>query len=993
MKKRKLLSILVLTSMVASIVLAAVVPSVVMAAGENWLTGWNYRRTVVLDTGTAASDYPVKITVSYDEDAPGDYGNPVSLSWIQQFQMATSWDPYGHSQGACVDSTGTYLYWSTGDTLTKTLVSSPSWSEPLARRTNCRNDGTFVDQINGICEVSGTIYASGIVFVTTPYRFFVKKYNAATLAYLGEEELSWSSGGDTQEALAYNSDTAYFYSVKFNDADVDIYDSADWSLVTSSALPGQPLGIQGAAWFNGQFWVSTTAGPIRVYDYNTGTHAFTYVVSLTHPVHVLNGQSFGFTPDGHYIYMGDATTSYEYLHKIKVNWTSLPSVADVYLNEHCRSDFGDVRFTTSDGSTELDYWLQEYTASDEAIFWVEIPTVPASSAVTIYTYYGKSDGSTTSDGGATFEFFDDFPGVAIDTEKWDGDTGSAVVADSIMTLSGLPGGWKIIYSIPQFGEDVALVAELKNAIPADYYSRWGVKSGDHWAYGHVDKDAFNLMYTKDGTTLDDTNTNWPTNSYFVGEMYVLGATSVTWYIDGTAATGSPTTSNIPNSSTLEVYLGAYQADNLLVDSVAVYSLVAVPPVVDSAGSEESLDTFVDPIVVTGLTSEQTSTSATVSGTLTSLGDATNVYVYFQYGVSLGYGSSTAEDLKTAVGSFSVGIAGLGADTLYYYRAVGRYIDDTATTSYVYGAAETFSALASVGAPGVDPPDILRIDDVKVYSGYLEDGDQLYVIDYRLIYNEGTPIIDVGDYFDFVLYDGVIVRAKIPVKSWGHRPGSIYLQADASLAWGGYYTLKLIGNPNKWGTVPSDEWALTGGDWQGSDLAQLDIWVIAVANLIQADYDVQLVDFAEGMPYLTDQGAVIFNMGIPGLCNVRRNLCSPYYVPGYSDTVDRDIPAIDTEERVGTQIYGASTDVAVFFGMDDVNIPGALVFGGGFLVIAILLGAALGRIGPMSGLAGIGIASPILVFGAWLGFVPFPLIIIIASICVVYTVFTIWVKGV
>ena len=38
--------------------------------------------------------------------------------------------------------------------------------------------------------------------------------------------------------------------------------------------------------------------------------------------------------------------------------TGTDSGADVYLNRHCRTDFGDVRFTESDGTTLLDYWFQ-----------------------------------------------------------------------------------------------------------------------------------------------------------------------------------------------------------------------------------------------------------------------------------------------------------------------------------------------------------------------------------------------------------------------------------------------------------------------------------------------------------------------------------------------------------------------------------------------------------------------------------------------------------
>ena len=385
----------------------------------------------------------------------------------------------------------------------------------------------------------------------------------------------------------------------------------------------------------------------------------------------------------------------------------------------------------------------------------------------------------------------------------------------------------------------------------------------------------------------------------------------------------------------------------------------------------------------------TQTGATLQGSVNSLGGYSTVNAFFQWGQTTSYGTTTTEQTKSTIDGFTQPISGLTAGATYHFRAALRY----GTDQYVYGADKVFVA-AAAGEPGIDPPDILRIDDVKVYLGYFEEGDQLYVINYRIIYTTGTPIMDVGDYFDFVLYDGVVVKAKIPVRSWGYRPGSLSLKADSALLWGGEYMLKIEGNPNKWETALSDEWALSNGDWQGDDLSQLDTWVIALANSMQSYYDVQMVDYAEGMPYLSDQGAVIFNMGIIGLCNVRPHLCSPYYIPGYPDTEDRDIPVIDTEERVGPQIYDASSDVATFFGLDDVNIPLALVFGSGFLAVAIILSLILGsRWGTGGGLAGIGIASPILIFGAWLGFVPFPLIIIVAAICVVYTVFTIWVKGV
>ncbi|MEM3577582.1 MAG: DUF2341 domain-containing protein [Candidatus Bathyarchaeia archaeon] len=84
------------------------------------------------------------------------------------------------------------------------------------------------------------------------------------------------------------------------------------------------------------------------------------------------------------------------------------SGADVYLNSHCRTDFGDVRFTDDDGTTLLDYWMETKVDSDYAIFWVEVADDLSSANATIYVYYGKSDATTTSNGDNTFLFFDDF---------------------------------------------------------------------------------------------------------------------------------------------------------------------------------------------------------------------------------------------------------------------------------------------------------------------------------------------------------------------------------------------------------------------------------------------------------------------------------------------------------------------------------------------------------------------------------------------------------
>lgn len=83
----------------------------------------------------------------------------------------------------------------------------------------------------------------------------------------------------------------------------------------------------------------------------------------------------------------------------------------VYLYQKCRSDFGDVRVTLSDGETvvagEGSGWRESKVDSDQALIWVKVPD-SLESNVTIYIYYGHADAVWADSGSETFWLFDDF---------------------------------------------------------------------------------------------------------------------------------------------------------------------------------------------------------------------------------------------------------------------------------------------------------------------------------------------------------------------------------------------------------------------------------------------------------------------------------------------------------------------------------------------------------------------------------------------------------
>ena len=90
----------------------------------------------------------------------------------------------------------------------------------------------------------------------------------------------------------------------------------------------------------------------------------------------------------------------------------------VYLGGKCETDFTDIRFTGPDGQTLLGYWLEDKTDSNFALFWVRVPSIPASpGTMQIYIYYGASGVPSLSDTGILI-FGEEFAGTELDLDVW-----------------------------------------------------------------------------------------------------------------------------------------------------------------------------------------------------------------------------------------------------------------------------------------------------------------------------------------------------------------------------------------------------------------------------------------------------------------------------------------------------------------------------------------------------------------------------------------------
>jgi len=114
--------------------------------------------------------------------------------------------------------------------------------------------------------------------------------------------------------------------------------------------------------------------------------------------------------------------------------------------------FNDLRFTTQDGTTLIDFWIETFQNASGAVVWLELPNLAANGSTDIYAYYDNPSASSASNGPATFIFFDDFSSFS----GWNSISGGQIQQDATTFAPNLvlrktaacdpQGGWKSIGS-------------------------------------------------------------------------------------------------------------------------------------------------------------------------------------------------------------------------------------------------------------------------------------------------------------------------------------------------------------------------------------------------------------------------------------------------------------------------------------------------------------------------------------------------------------------
>ncbi|HEY3309491.1 MAG TPA: DUF2341 domain-containing protein [Desulfuromonadaceae bacterium] len=215
----------------------------------------------------------------------------------------------------------------------------------------------------------------------------------------------------------------------------------------------------------------------------------------------------------------------------------------------------DLRFTESDGTTLLNYWVESGCGTVSTKVWLKLPTLPAGPR-SLYLYWANPTASAMSSGTATFDFFDDFTGTTIDTGKWvKADNGAYLSQNNEIIATGGSGVWgsNTMYSVANFARPFVL--ELKHKQTAGSYMMFGAKdTSASTTYGYYHYAAYPVIGTilqvyesgsYRGTNLAPIASNvWEYYKFEVlgtGAKYYVGTSpaAYTLFYDSVYSTASP----------------------------------------------------------------------------------------------------------------------------------------------------------------------------------------------------------------------------------------------------------------------------------------------------------------------------------------------------------------------------------------------------------------------------------------------------------------------
>jgi hypothetical protein len=310
-----------------------------------------------------------------------------------------------------------------------------------------------------------------------------------------------------------------------------------------------------------------------------------------------------------------AGTNYQI--KLKVGESSGSVGADFHIEGNseifpsAKNDSGDLRFTSSDETTLLDFWVADVTGITPnriAYIFVEV----ADSLETnqdIYCYYGNLGAPNVSNGENTFLFYDGFDDESLDGAKWEWlrepagnwDEGSTS-PDEITIKTTDTEFWNGTWTAPILKRKTAITVNHETLVhlkfsPTQNYHNAGLinySSDANWVYFlRQYGGGQHIGFAKNTATTIQT-INYSETNFWLG-MRRVSTTFNGLY--GTDLFALSVSNNGTNTITNE-YLGLLAFDtsegagqiNAIFDDFIIKKYVATEPAYSSVGSEESKGT-------------------------------------------------------------------------------------------------------------------------------------------------------------------------------------------------------------------------------------------------------------------------------------------------------------------------------------------------------------------------------------------------------------------
>jgi len=248
------------------------------------------------------------------------------------------------------------------------------------------------------------------------------------------------------------------------------------------------------------------------------------------------------------------------------------------------ADGRDIRFTADDGETLLSYYIEKWDdVNEEAIIWVKVPSIPANGSVTIYMYYGNPSAVSESDGEAVFEFFDDFEGTSLDTNKWTNNGATLTFGSGYVNIAGgnIISSTTYLYPVAlrtRFRMNEGGAGTTGNSKIIGFRTSAGDKSAAYWWSSGSD-----TYYA--GAKNEGASTNVEVselNAWVTGEIVWPDTTKVDFYLDDVLE--ATITTNVPDEA-IPIQLYSDGQGSLDVDFVAIRKYAEQEPTA-TVGSEE-----------------------------------------------------------------------------------------------------------------------------------------------------------------------------------------------------------------------------------------------------------------------------------------------------------------------------------------------------------------------------------------------------------------------